>query len=163
MNGYVHSILSHPAQHHSTLLIGYSLFPAWKAELWQWVTDQAPGKVTFRLVNNYVAHCYLLLGNKIWPKLSKNFQKTTYIFRNCRFLQPSITWPESPNSELHVNIRFYLGICGNRKLCFTQYRRRNKLRTTFWYLSWTGMTCSTYCRQGFLHYTHKISPTLVEK
>ena len=140
---------------HSTLWICYSLFPAWKAELWQWVTDQAPGKVTFRLVNNYVAHCYLLLhvGNKIWPKTEqKLFQKTAYILKNCRFLQPNITWPESPNSELHVNMRFYLGICGNRTLCFTQYREMI-IRTTFWYLSswvmkihsWTGITCMWPC------------------
>ena len=64
----------------------------------------------------------------------KLFKKTGYIFTTGRFGQTNITWSESSNSDLYANMWFYLGICGNRKLCFTQCREMI-LRTIFWYVS----------------------------
>ena len=82
MNGYVPSIMSHPAQHALNLLLFVRCLEGWTLTMSNW---PGTGKVgvqsacfTFHLVNNYVAHCYLL-GNKIWPKLSKNCSKIPLI------------------------------------------------------------------------------------
>ena len=72
--------MSQPAQHALNVLLFVRCLEGWtltmsNREGW----DAMPLCVAFRLVNNYVAHCYLLLGNKIWPKLSKNCSKKPLI------------------------------------------------------------------------------------
>ena len=134
-----------PSSMHSTLWICYS-FAALEGWLTRHVRTGEVGAHSARHIPSFVSFVNMLamlliviklhLVNKSDKKMSKNCSKKLAIslITTGRFGQTNITWPESSKSDLYANMWFYLGICGNRKLCFTQCRKIT-LRTKFWYLS----------------------------